>query len=463
MDSILLEDVVVSIEPVYRNLQKRKRDGDEGQPAFFCCKDGITEQREIDLSCKENGNESKRSENISNERLNNDPSICSFQVAIVKRKVLSASLQKKDIMTTPDKSDIYMEVDDDGIDFNKYALLFRFGNYFVFEADAASLTVEYFAKEDTNEGHKQEEETSKDEEHQSKRQKTEHDKVDTSTEGTQPASLCISFSSCTFRVFSVQRNLELYGGKQAETILLNAKSKIVKCFDVGDNVSKGASYPFDNTNSEEWFICLDPKHQKDKVSPAKTDSSSTHYFENGQKQSSDLKAAGHNHDFHDHNDGEEKGNSETQPKDMIEINSSEKSSNGQNEKDTSEDIIRPPSFWNEISSRRQYFDQSWSQIQESVSNDGNLSNLTTCAQHQARSYCNHKQHAIFDEQADVEIENATNKIQLLIETMVPARGRGNDCKMTTSGTENEQSIDDLLSVRKDAIAAKYALFLVPKR
>jgi hypothetical protein len=35
--------------------------------------------------------------------------------------------------------------------------------------------------------------------------------------------------------------------------------------------------------------------------------------------------------------------------------------------------------------------------------------------------------------------------------------------MTTSGTENEQSIDDLLSVRKDAIAAKYALFLVPKR
>lgn len=68
------------------------------------------------------------------------------------------------------------------------------------------------------------------------------------------------------------------------------------------------------------------------------------------------------------------------------------------------------------------------------------------------------------QQSEDAIVNATTEIEAVLEKLFPARGK----KMTSIPTtgqsaESITSIEELLSTRKEAIAAKLALLMIPKR
>jgi hypothetical protein len=234
---------------------------------------------------------------------------------------------------------------------------------------------------------------------------------------------------------------------------------------------------------------LDLEQTKDKVSPTKTDSASTHieqgqqqsteikpshaHIEQGQQQSTEIKPS-HDNDMDDEAE-ENVDNSETQPTDSIAKKSSDQSSQKSNnllQKSSKADSMCSEQnsdgqdclFLNEISSKRRDFDNSWSNIHKAMSSNGKSTPLTTCAYLLASSYCAPKQLA---EQCDAEIEHNTGEIQDLIETAMPTRGRAHGSIAPNPscgpGVNVEESIHDLLLARKKAIAAKYALFIVPKR
>ena len=483
-DSVfVLEDVAVSIEPVYKGKsRKRGRDVEtEGKVAFFHCKtEDIKEPPIIVNTAKTNKGNEKESEPAHNE-INNDPALCSFELAIVKRRYMIPHSQKKEL-TTPNATGTMDTGEADDLDAN--VLLVRFGNYFVFEIDASAIVRvnHHDGRTDAERddcANLQENGAEKDDSaHRAKRQRTEDGKQSTSIEEVKcPPSLCISFPSCTFRVFSL-----VHTGTN-DNHLSNALSKITRHVDIDNSdATTWAACALDKLEYEEWSTCLYPNllPQK-KASPTKTDSSSTH-FEKGQK-SSDPKVTGDDDSEGDHGGTE---NSDTQPIDIIGTKASQQKSS---QKSTISEIFNglvgsksqasgtkseaepenSSDHMQEISAKRHHFDNSWSQIQESARNSNSHALLTSCAQSLERSYCNPSQHATFSEQCDLDIETTTGEVETWLEEMMPSRGRAGSRVSTPSrlssdgGTvDHEQRINDLLMKRKEAVAAKYALFLVPK-
>jgi hypothetical protein len=92
--------------------------------------------------------------------------------------------------------------------------------------------------------------------------------------------------------------------------------------------------------------------------------------------------------------------------------------------------------------------------------------LTSCADMLASSYLTLKDFKEQCQQSEDAIVNATTEIESVLETLFPARGKKMTSIPTTGqqrSTETIKSIDDLLSTRKEAIAAKLALLMIPKR
>lgn len=544
--SIIIGDgFAVSIEPIYRGVRrKRGRNDDEsitGRPAFFQhFHEEIKPMEPPDIAnvskkIDDNANQAKYS---FNHETNNDPAMCSFEVAIIKRRhifsssVLGMDCRKKDALNTPTARTTIMDIDEDDIDeiydLNSKILLFRFGSYFVFEANPSAIVkVEHQsgygegAKKQNDDqitsalnvdntkqlGDRAEEaECTKisDGSHQSKRQRTENHINDASTKRFCPASLCISFPSCTFRVFSVENCKESNKVKSssewnkradAQNRLLSAQSKILQQIDIRNrDAVPWASSPFESIEAEKWSSCLDRNHKpSQKVSPTKTDSSSTH-FENGQNQLSDLKAIENNDSDPNVHEGGEVEGSGKHPENLIlnrikssQQKSSENSSGQKDPKtenvmdaskckhDSYNNLSSQKSFMNEISNKRLVFDHSWSVMQDSVSISSNFSLLTSCAESLNHSYCDLKQRSNFTHQCDSEIDTATSDVEMLLEEMMPVRGkcvaRGKQSAPTLSESDKlaeqdvdlEQKVDNLLRLRKAMVAAKYSLFLVPKR
>lgn len=492
-DSLLLDDVVVSIEPIHRSSTNRKRDrnDDYGRPAFFLCKQVMAEPSGDVNTAKTANNEEHGS--ICKEKINNDPAICSFEIAVVKRKqILSCLGCEKDVLTTPNKTD--MDVDDcqsqsqseiqspmvPHMSLDSNVLLFRFGHYFVFEANASAITsidhqAEEEGKDDDEKEHEGVESTEVRDMQQLKRQRIEDGKAEKADGVKRPSCLCISFPSCTFRLFTVEKNLESNGDRQSDASrILETKSKIMRHFDIDNNLT-WAPIPSETIHADDWLCCLDQK-EKEKASPVKTDSNSTH-FEKGQKHTPEIRAVD--------NEDEEGAksnvlNSETQPIDSIDRIFNEKyskQSSSQNHEDGAMTgsihpkqgecaVEKDGTFWHQVSAKRRAFDGSWLKLQESCDTPKSSFSLTSCAHSLARSYCNSKQLSSIFMHCDSDIDATTNKIQGLIETLMPARGRGTDNKaLTHSNTsiDTEQSINDLLRSRKEAVSAKYASFLIPKK
>jgi hypothetical protein len=92
--------------------------------------------------------------------------------------------------------------------------------------------------------------------------------------------------------------------------------------------------------------------------------------------------------------------------------------------------------------------------------------LTSCADLLASSYLTLKDFKEQCQQSEDAIVNATSEIEAVLESLFPARGKKMTSIPTTGqqrSTETIKSIDELLSTRKEAIAAKLALLMIPKR
>jgi cysteinyl-tRNA synthetase len=93
--------------------------------------------------------------------------------------------------------------------------------------------------------------------------------------------------------------------------------------------------------------------------------------------------------------------------------------------------------------------------------------LTSCADMLASSYLTVKEFKEQCQQSEDAIVNATTEIDAVLESLFPARGKKMTSIPTTGqqrrSTESTKSIDELLSTRKEAIAAKLALLMIPKR
>ena len=494
MDSLLLDDVVVSIEPIHKSYANKKRDRNDdcGQPAFFLCKKVMAETSS-NVSTAKTTESNEEHAPICNEKINNDPAICSFEIAIVKRKqILSCLGCEKDVLTTPSKTD--MDVDNsqsqsqseiqspmvphNSLDSN--VLIFRFGRYFVFEVNASAITsIKHQAGEERKGDDEKEHDGVESPEggniQQSKRQRIEDGKSEKADGVKHPSCLCISFPSCTFRLFTIEKN-QSNGDRQFDSShILETKSKIMRHVDI-DNTLTWAPIPSETIHTDDWLCCLDHIiKEKEKTSPVKTDSSSTH-FEKGQKHTSEIRA--------DDNEDEEGAkssvlNSETQPIDSIDRIFNEKHSNKSssqiheesvmaesiNSKQSESAIDQDDTFRHQVSTKRRAFDSSWSHLQESC-DTGKSSSLTSCAHSLARSYCNSKQLSSIAMHCDSNIDATTNKIQDLIESLMPARGRSSDNKVLaplTTDIDTEKRINDLLRSRKEAVSAKYASLLIPKK
>jgi len=92
--------------------------------------------------------------------------------------------------------------------------------------------------------------------------------------------------------------------------------------------------------------------------------------------------------------------------------------------------------------------------------------LTSCADMLTNSYMTVKEFKEQCQQSEDAIVNATTEIDTVLESLFPARGKKMTSIPITSqqrSTESITSIDELLSKRKEAIAAKLALLMIPKR
>ena len=70
------------------------------------------------------------------------------------------------------------------------------------------------------------------------------------------------------------------------------------------------------------------------------------------------------------------------------------------------------------------------------------------------------------QQSEDAIVTATTEIETVLESLFPARGKKMASIPSTGqqrSTESIKSIDELLSKRKEALAAKLALLMIPKR
>eukprot|EP00804_Cyclotella_cryptica_P003865 CCRYP_015731-RA/>CCRYP_015731-RA protein AED:0.45 eAED:0.45 QI:0/-1/0/1/-1/1/1/0/232 len=230
-----------------------------------------------------------------------------------------------------------------------------------------------------------------------------------------------------------------------------------------------------------------------KVSPTKTDSSSTH-FENGQKQLSDPKAIENNDSDPNVHDGgdvggpgkhlgdaildERKSGQQKSPEDSIRQKDPKTDVTMDASKvkdDTDGNLSNNNLFMSEVSNKRSIFDHSWSLMQASASNSATSSLLTSCAETLNHSYCSLKQHTNFAHQCDMGIDSATSEVETLLEEMMPVRGKHissskllrssplQSDKSAEQDVDLEQRINALLRLRKAAVAAKYSLFLVPQK
>jgi hypothetical protein len=234
-------------------------------------------------------------------------------------------------------------------------------------------------------------------------------------------------------------------------------------------------------------------------SPSKSGSNSTH-FEQGQKvESSSQSKKGSAEDSNSgthrkENNGIQPSESQSSSLKGLEINDEEtlllsslrKPKNGcsnsqsdsSNDKmDTEDDAVNNEQSWqNNICNK--YIQFQTSAVQMELANavaaplhhqgpDVSMKiRLTSCADLLASSYLTLKDFKEQCQQSEDAIVNATSEIEAVLESLFPARGKKMTSIPTTGqqrSTETIKSIDELLSTRKEAIAAKLALLMIPKR
>lgn len=187
-----------------------------GKPAFFAGTiNKLTDGG--DIKDVDDGNGGTKVDSFGRDQLNSDPSLCTFQAAIIQQDalLLLPSHPEESARKTIDHRDTMIEIREP----RKKALLFRFGHRFVFRVDDSAIvemryepgsTVEDGANIGSVEGA-----DSTTESPLSKRRKLESGRICSPAENGRakmmttrrqlPPCVLISFSTCTFRIFSLDK------------------------------------------------------------------------------------------------------------------------------------------------------------------------------------------------------------------------------------------------------------------
>ena len=91
------------------------------------------------------------------------------------------------------------------------------------------------------------------------------------------------------------------------------------------------------------------------------------------------------------------------------------------------------------------------------------SNLTNSAKSLSISYLSANEFMDEAQKCENEIGKITNEMEEVLATMFPARGKKTDTVTSSDQSEQKQKIEDLMASRREAVAAKLALLLIPKR
>lgn len=601
--------IVVSIEsstsydPIERrattNGKNRGRGDDDYEPEgpmFFehhpinNTKDGsTTNQKNDDMDVEPDDVENERKDTHWNNHINSDPSLCTFEVAIIKEIITSGTSALKNdvvrgsVITTPNK----YPNDDYGLDaVESRTLLFRFGNRFVFHVNECAISEILYEPGGSSKGgdkRSNDDDLNMDDAAAAaangiekrnfssppkKRQR--HDNVENGSEPNVelkhlPPSVMIRFGSCMFRIFSLEVNNDngsktiasdqiarpasrIWGTlatNNVDTIedrLMNMRNTLIQQFDIDNRERKHAisfsswrmappgsahafhtwqemllekssffSYTPSRFVDEDWSRCL--RDEKDVTidcpssvsspqkssSPSKSGSNSTH-FEQGQKgESSSQSKKGSAEDCNSgvhlkENNGVQPSKSQSASLKEPEINveetlllsslhkpkdgcSSNSQSDSLNDKIDAEDDANNELSWL-INTCNKYHLFQTSAVQMELVNPVAIplhhhspvvsmkTSLTSCADMLTNSYMTVKEFKEQCQQSEDAIVNATTEIDTVLESLFPARGKKMTSIPITSqqrSTESITSIDELLSKRKEAIAAKLALLMIPKR
>lgn len=107
---------------------------------------------------------------------------------------------------------------------------------------------------------------------------------------------------------------------------------------------------------------------------------------------------------------------------------------------------------------------SSSQYRRGSEGGGMSSNLTLCAESLARSYMSASEFAHNSEECENDIESMTSEMEGVLDRMFPARGgRKSSAVACDDGEDCQRRIEELMSLRKEAVSAKLALLMTPKR
>ena len=102
----------------------------------------------------------------------------------------------------------------------------------------------------------------------------------------------------------------------------------------------------------------------------------------------------------------------------------------------------------------------------SLQQPGNVSvaaHLTSCAESLANSYLSMEEFKERSQQFENDIGHATSEMESALVKLFPARGRKSNAAPAGQCANLLHTIEELMSLRKEAVAAKLALLMIPKR
>ena len=248
-----------------------------GKPVFFSGSNIKSRDEEDSTNNNDDDGNSSRTtkgDNHRRDQINSDPSLCTFQAAIVQDDaLLSFSNYPEERSKTIDYHDTMIEIRES----KRKVLLFRFGHRFVFRVDdSAIVEIRYEPGSDLDDDTTIDNQNGDDKSPLSKRQKldssrpsstaAENGSAKTTTRRQLPPSMLISFNTCSFRVFSLEKQNNFGSNKttdvtmedtnrpssriwstlkpkvaetSVEDTLMKARSVLLQHFDIANNQRRG--------------------------------------------------------------------------------------------------------------------------------------------------------------------------------------------------------------------------------
>ncbi len=564
-----------------------------GTPAFFAgsinkCAD-TGDNKHVD-----DGIGGTKVDSYSRDQINSDPSLCTFQAAIVKEDAIAliSNHPEESGKTPTDHHDRMIEIQES----KRKALLFRFGHRFVFRVNESAIVeisyepgsaIEDEAAMDSKDGCDATIESPL-----SKRRKLDSGYTSSTAENgisarmtttrQLPPCVLISFNTCSFRVFSLDRrnvrssktvNCTLEESNRPssriwntlkpdeaesaiEDMLMNARSDLLQHFDIENNqrrVSLGCSISWKmatpgpgavfhtwpeecetgNFLSEGWACCLDEGRKSPSSittsphksgSPSKSSGSSTH-FEHGQKEQVPTTSSSQSHSTAtavengisvEYQHEEKTGKSDHLSSDLSHVNDDEgkpqanqysslhelggdrvvmeKANNIERNMEINKGIdfrriddVEIPrgdteqhddqqqqqqtlqQLWKDkVYTKYKSFENSATHMNKAIESTTlavSSHHLTSCAESLSDSYLSMSQFTMRSQECEDDIDRITTELESVLDMMFPARGgrKSNEALTCEKSDEIQGKIAELMLLRKEAVAAKFSILLIPKR